>query len=269
MIENIKLEVFKREYEKFRESQDYANRQLQTSFCEVARPAMLGLLKNHKITNEHLTALIQMFGHHCSEENFLRHLMNLELDKEAEDAIYMKFREIGQCGYTGRGKAAIKTLNEDQLGYVKLFLHAVAYANSKEQIKQAYSEYKEKRVPEVTSGVYSPWFYYLQPEICPLLTGPASQFLAQIGWRGDYGEAIDFFGTLRGEVRERDLGFIDAFLWEKERRDKIMRNIRRGPKSSQMALVEAKKQIILYGPPGTGKTYFTKKFTVDLLNEEK
>jgi len=38
--------------------------------------------------------------------------------------------------------------------------------------------------------------------------------------------------------------------------------------SKVITLLESKKQIILYGPPGTGKTYKTKKYAVELIENE-
>ena len=230
-----------------------------------AQQTIKELLKRGYLRNEDLTALIQMFGHHCSKENFQRHMKNLRLSSDAEQEIFDKFIEIGEYGYTGRGKAAIKGLNEEQLGAVRQLLNHILRSENVEHVKNAYMKFREKRTPQVGGGIYSPWLHYLQPEYCPLVTGPAGQFLNQIGWNGAYDEAIDFFSRLKEEVDETDLGFIDGFLWEEERRKRILVDGKKTDKNWEMELLRNKRQIILYGPPGTGKTYRTKKIAIDLL----
>jgi len=265
MIKNINFEEFRKEFKKFSDTEEYKNRKSQSRFIEIAQLTIKELLKKGEIRNEDLTALIQMFGHHCSEENFQRHLRNLQLPTDVEEEIFNKFIEIGEYGYTGRGKAAIKGLNEEQLDDVRRFLEDILNSETVEHIKNAYLKFGEKRTPQVGGGIYSAWLYYLQPEFCPLVTGPAGQFLYMLGWRGAYDEAIDLFVRLKEEVNEKDLGFIDSFLWEEERRNIILTKKHTPYKNWEMELLRYKQQIILYGPPGTGKTYRTKKIATDLL----
>jgi len=265
MIENIKLAKFREEFKKFKDTDEYKNRKSQSRFLEIAQLTIKELLKRGKIRNEDLTALIQMFGHHCSNENFQRHLRNLQLSSDLEEGIFNKFIEIGEYGYTGRGKATIKGLNEEQLDAVRQLLEDILNAETVEDAKNSYSKFSEKRTPQVGGGIFSPWLYYLQPEYCPLVTGPAGQFLYLIGWKGAYDQAIDLFVRLKDEVDVKDLGFIDAFLWEEERRNKILIKKPRPDGNWEMELLRNKRQIILYGPPGTGKTYRTKKIATDLL----
>jgi len=265
MIENINLKAFKREYEKFKETNDYEKRKSQTKFIEIAQQTIRELLKKEKIKNEDLTALIQMFGHHCSKDNFKTHLSNLKFSGEAEEQILNKFIEFGEFGYTGRGKAAINNLNDEQLEYVKQFIEEIFKSGSVDQIKSACAKFENKGIPEVKIGVYSPWLYYLRPKFCPIITGPATKFLKKIGWSGLYNDAIDLFQKLKGVINEENLGFIDSFIWEEERRNSILAKQSRATKEIFISIIEAKKQIILYGPPGTGKTYNTKKIAIKLL----
>jgi hypothetical protein len=265
MIEKINFGKFRNEYRKFIETEDYKNRKSQSRFIEIAQLTLTELLKKGKIRNEDLTALIQMFGHSCSRDNFQKHLRNLQFSTYVEDQIFSKFIEIGECGYTGRGKAAIQGLSEEQLDDVRHFLDIVLKAESLGDIKNAYSEFREKRIPQVGGGIFSPWLYYLRPEFCPLVAGAIGQFLYRLGWRGEYNESIDLYLRLKEEVGETDLGFIDAFLWTEERRNGILFEKRKSHENREMDLLRNKKQIILYGPPGTGKTYRTKKIAIDLL----
>jgi hypothetical protein len=265
MIEKINLGKFRDEYRKFKETEDYRNRKSQSRFIEIAQLTIKDLLKKGKIRNKDLTALIQMFGHSCSRENFQKHLRNLQFSPFVEDQIFSKFIEIGECGYTGRGKAAIQGLSEEQLDDVRHFLDDVLNAKSLGDIKDAYLVFREKRIPQVGGGIFSPWLYYLRPEFCPLVTGETGKFLKRLGWKGEYDEAIDLYSMLKDEFNETDLGFIDAFLWNEDRRNGILFEKRKPHENLEMDLLNNKKQIILYGPPGTGKTYRTKKIAIDLL----
>lgn len=267
MIEDINLEALKREYNKFKESQDYAKRKSQTKFVEIAQLIIRELVKKNKITNQDLTSLIQILAANCKRDTFLRYLKGLKLPKDKEGIIYNKFITLGETGYTGRGRAAIKGLNENQLKAVLEFLKAVSEAKTKDQVKKAYEEYLNKKIPQVGRGIYSPWLYYLQPQICPLMAGPIATFFSKLG-RGkeaNYGELIDVFEKLNSELGEKDLGLLDQFLWDEKNRNKIFIKEKSPEYPSYSSLIENKKQIILYGPPGTGKTFRTKKIAIELL----
>jgi len=137
MIENLNLGAFKKEYLKFKETKDYEDRKSQTRFVEIARSIIEELLKKKKITNEGLTALIQMFGAGCKRETFHNYLKALKFPTEIEEDIYKRFIETGETGYTGRGKAAVRGLDEDQLETIKEFLSSVSKAKTKDEIKVA------------------------------------------------------------------------------------------------------------------------------------
>lgn len=267
MIENINLEVFKKEYQKFKETKDYEFRKSQSKFVEVAKLVIRELIKKEKFSNEDLTALIQMFGYNCKKETFHSYLLSLRLPKYVEEDIYNRFIDIGETGYTGIGKAAIKGLNEIQLEDVKKFLKLVSEAKNEADVKKAYEQYKEKNIPQVTRGVYSPWLHYIQPKICPIIAGPVAAFFSKVGmaWSASYSDFLDIFEELKNNVGEEDLGLIDSFFWDERRRNSIITKPNGQGKDIMMLLLENKKQVILYGPPGTGKTYNTKKIAIKLI----
>jgi SpoVK/Ycf46/Vps4 family AAA+-type ATPase len=270
MINNIRIDLFKREYKNFKNSQDYKFRESQRRFTEIARQVIKELVKKEEITNEDLTALIQMFGFNCKKETFLKYLKKLGFSEKLMNEIYDKFLKYGESGYTGRGKAAIRNLNEAQLEEVKNFLISIVNADTKEKVKKAFREFRDKQIPQVTYGIFSPWLHYIKPTICPLVAGNASKFLKKLGWKGDYEEAIDRFEELKKLVEEEDLGFIDIFLLDKKNLDDLIENSERSEterlETDILDILEKKKQIIFYGPPGTGKTYVTKRFAIYIMD---
>lgn len=268
MIEKIDLKAFVREYRKFQQSEDYAGRKSQLRFVEIAQLILKEFIKRDNITNDNLTSLIQMLAFNCTKETFLKHLKKLELPNERENLIYDKFIDYGETGHTGRGKFAIRGLDESQLEAVHELLKSVSEAKDKEEVRNIWEKYKDKRVPQVTSGIFSPWLYYLQPKICPLATGHAAEFyFKKLGWQRDvgYGDLIDFFDVVKKLVGEQELGLLDRFFLEPELTDRILIDVNRKSDGIFQALIENKNQIIFYGPPGTGKTYKTKAVAVDII----
>ena len=120
-------------------------------------------------------------------------------------------------------------------------------------------------------GVYSPWLYYIQPSICPIVAGGVDEFLYAAGWDGDYIKAMDLFKDINSIIGENDMGLFDAFLWHTDRWKKIISKERQSKDSGEThdsnvyELLLSKKQVIIYGPPGTGKTFSTKRITVSLI----
>jgi len=277
ILSKIDLEKFEKEYNEYRNSDDYKSRQSQSKFIEVAQMVIRELLKKEKISNEDLTALIQMFNVSCKKGTFQKYLKSLHFSEEIEKEIFNKYIEIGQCGYTRVGKATIEGLSSEQLDTIRTFLKKIDNSENADQIKAAWREYNEMEIPIVTIGIYSPWLHYLKPELCPLIAGPVRAFLKKIGWNGDYSDAMDFFNILKNKVNEDNLGLIDFFLFNEKRVNSILRpenskedsrlRNEQDNKNHINILLEKKKQIILYGPPGTGKTFFTKRIAVSFIKK--
>lgn len=269
MIEKINEDIFKKAYCKFRRTEQYKKRKEQLAFLEITERILKEVLKKEEISDVHLTALIQMFKNNCKKETFNKYLEKLDLSQEVADFVLNKFEELSSkeiTGFTGQGKTAIKNLEKENRDYIKNTLKNISEAKTKKQIKEIVDDFDSENIPQVTSGIYSPWMYYLQPTICPLAAGKIKDFLSEIMWDRQYSSLIDFFDKLKGLVGEEDLGLIDAFFLEDER-GRLIRYAANENKSKEYDLSLVKKQLILYGPPGTGKTYKTLKIAVKLLQE--
>ena len=64
------IKAFLEQYETFKGSDPYKERIAQKAIVPVFRAIIWEVLKNEKITNQHLTDLIQIFKYNCSDENF-------------------------------------------------------------------------------------------------------------------------------------------------------------------------------------------------------
>lgn len=257
MFENMNFQAFHEGYQRFKNTKEYEARKKQTQFVEVAQLVISEVLKKNDLLNEDLTAFILMFSYNCRQETFYKYLLRTIQNNDQRELIFKRFISLGVTGYTAIGRAAIKGLGEDQLKAVRTFLTDVQSSKTSQHIIEAWTKYVAQKVPYVTVGIYSPWLYYMKPEICPVLTGPTRKYLMKNGWDGKYDSAVILFSRLNENTGEKDLGLLDSYISNlMESEETILFEI------PSMSLLEKKKQIILFGPPGTGKTFITKEIAL-------
>lgn len=208
-----RLQEFQQLFAEYKESDHYTERKNQSTITPVFREIISETLKSKPLKNEHLTGLIQMFKARCSYETFERYLKvnvrNAEIRKRLAETV----SELGDLGYTGAGKSAIKKPTQDQLEIIKTFLLNAFDVNTENEAVKLCEEFEAHRIPEVTSGVYSPWLYYIQPEIFPILNVSYNDFRTWLDIDGDYPACIPVFNQLKREAGETDLGMLDGFAW--------------------------------------------------------
>lgn len=211
------LPEFAELYEVFRQSEDYASRVRQFSIVEVNREIIEETLQNEPLKNEHLTGLIQMFKYGCSDNSFDKYLnlniTNLARRKEISD----KADKIDQWGYTGAGLNAITNLTSKELATIKKFLQNAITIKTIDEAIELCEIFDQEGISFVKSGIYSPWLYYINPEIFPITNNSHLKFRTWIGMPQDYPTCIKDFNELKVLVNEKELGVIDMFghLFEK------------------------------------------------------
>ena len=70
--ENIEKSILL--FNRFKRSKEYNNRTIQLQFASIAKEIISETLKFDKLTNEHLTGLIQMFKVNASTSTFEKYL---------------------------------------------------------------------------------------------------------------------------------------------------------------------------------------------------
>ena len=263
MKNTIDIAKLKLDYEAFKVSPDYENRKSQLCFIELAQLIIRELVKRNKITKRDLTAFIQLLKYNCKKDNFAKYLKGLalsEVKNASIAALYNKLIDAKITGFTGAGKAAINKLSTKQLNTIHNFIRNIDRANDYSNIKDSVLLYESEKIPEVKSGVFSPWIYYLKPDICPIVNSKTAIALKALGWDGKYSTAMDIFENIKDIVNEDNLGFIDAYLY-KHSIPMISIHSHKTQFQSKIGC-----NTILYGPPGTGKTYKTKEFAINIIS---
>lgn len=247
-----KLDDIKRNYEEFKKSENYEERRRQLEFANFAKSIIEKLVQKDSITNEDLTALIQIFGYGSKHDNVKKYINSLRLEESFSVEIFKKFVEIGQTGFTGRGKHTIQNLTEEQLSIVHNFLKDVVESNSEDQLKSIVSDYENNHVPQVTSGIYSPWLYYLHPTICPIVAGPVNQYLKKLRWNEkSYLDAWNLLEQINQAIGEKNYGLFDAFIYVDKaiidnEFDELFKNIARFLEQAQTNDLKTKDYIKQY-----------------------
>lgn len=214
-ISDENISVIKKEYDHFKNTSRYIERRDQLIFVDFAGTILKKVLQRKTLTNEQLTALIQIFGHGSKKENIEKYIDVLNFEESESKDLFKRYLALGQTGFTGRGKAAIKGLSSDQLIIVHKFLVDILKSSSEKSIKEIVSKFEQRNIPQVKYGVYSPWLYYLHPTICPIVAGPVKDNLKKIGWdQRSYVDAWDMLKQIKQVTVENNYGFIDAFMYD-------------------------------------------------------
>ena len=200
-------------YTVFKTTDSYTERVGQFAVTTVFREIIIETLKNENLTNEHLTGLIQMFKFGCTKENFAKYLkLNIQ-DLSRVDEIIKMDDEINQTGYTGTGLNSINGLNSTQLSTIKKLLQDAFLVTTIEAAISLCEDFDRKNIPYVKAGIYSPWLYYINPQIFPLLNSANIEFRKWMEIPADYPSCIRDFNQLKTLVGETELGVLDAFAY--------------------------------------------------------
>ena len=205
------LAQFKDMYETYRNTELYELRLRQLAVAELNKEIIIETLQNEPLLNVHLTGFIQMFKYGCTDDAFDKYLAQNVTNLIRRDEIIIKANKINEWGYTGAGKNAIVNLSTDQLESIKTFLGEAFEINSLEEAISLCRDFDDKSIPLVKSGIYSPWLYYINPKIFPILNNSHIQFRNWIGIPADYPSCIRDFNELNDLVGENDFGLLDNF----------------------------------------------------------
>ena len=98
-------------YQTYKTSGDYTERKRQFAVVDLNKQIIEETIKNNPLENEHLTGLIQMFKHGCSDKTFDKYLKQNVSDATRLVELSKLAYKINQWGYTGAGLNAVTSLD--------------------------------------------------------------------------------------------------------------------------------------------------------------
>ena len=205
------IQLFIKEFKSFCSSDLYQKRKNQKAIVPVFKEIIKETLKHEKLTNQHLTDLIQIFKHNCSNDNFDNKIIALVKDKNIRENLSDQAYEIGEVGYTNAGKTGVSGLTSKELSTIKFFLTDAFNVSTIPEAIELCKSFNDKKIAQVKKGIYSPWLHYINPEIFPIVNNSHKNFKAWLDLSDDYSTSIEEYNTLNGLVRESELGPIDYF----------------------------------------------------------
>lgn len=249
----LKIPPFLRQaYENYRRSEDYEVRQIQFKIVPVLKDIIKSTLKKDSIKNSDYTGFIQMFKYGCTDAIFDKYL-KANVPNEIEfNRLYKLADEANEFGYTGAGLNSVTGLSDDALQSVKNFLLKAFNTQTVAEAILLCQDFEALNVPQIKSGIFSPWLYYVNPAIFPILNNSHNDFRKIFNISQVYSETLEAFQFLKNEFGEEELGMIDFFAHNINKY--LPQQINTSP--IKVAMQYPLNQI-LYGPPGTGKTYQT------------
>ena len=206
-----RISEFVDKFNEYRNSANYEERRAQAAVLPYFKQIIQAAISEEQITNQTLTDLIQIFKYNCTDGLFDAKLNSLVLDDVLRMQIHRAIYETYQPGYTNAGKAAVSNLTEEQLATVKQFLINAFNVQTLQAAVKLCEEFEASQIPEVKKGIYSPWLFYINPRIFPIINNTHANFKKWLGLADSYPASILEFGELNKVINENDLGAIDAF----------------------------------------------------------
>lgn len=204
-------------YQTYKTSGDYTERKKQFAVVDLNKQIISETLKNNPLKNEHLTGLIQMFKYGCSDKTFEKYLKQNISDKTRYDELSQLATKIDQWGYTGAGLNAITSLTPVQLASIGDFLKMAFAINTIDEAIKLCTDFDKLAIPLVKSGIYSPWLYYINPNIFVILNNSHSKFREWLNIPADYPSCIKDLNELRALTNDTENGLLDKFAFNFEK----------------------------------------------------
>lgn len=209
-MEQSKREKIIALHNEFKNSEAYLTRKNQVTFIPVFKDIITETLKKEKLQNQDLTDLIQILKWNCSNDNFDNKLQSLVGDPIVRKNISDKSYELEVRGFTNAGKTAVTGLNKQQLDEVKLFLLNAYKVKTIEEAYNLCHTFELKNIPEVKRGIYSPWLFYINPKIFPIVNNTHKEFKSYFNISDYYPESLKELNEYNEILGEPDLAIMDS-----------------------------------------------------------
>lgn len=246
------MPLLKEAYHRYRDSEDYEIRANQFKIVPVLKEIIASTLAKATIENKDFTGFIQMFKFGCTDPIFDKYLKANIPDEQEFERLHRLAYEANEFGYTGAGLNSVTGLPAKDLQAVKDFLLKAFDVGILSDATNLCSAFEALNISQIKSGIFSPWLYYINPSLFPILNNSHNDFRRLLNISPIYSKTLEAFQFLKKEFEEEDLGMVDFFAHQ------INKYL---PKQHDTSLLEKAMKHplnqILYGPPGTGKTYHT------------
>ncbi|MDI1316897.1 AAA family ATPase [Flavobacterium sp.] len=212
-MRNALFPKFRELYQTYQSSRDYTERKKQFAVVPLNKQIIEETLKNNPLENEHLTGLIQMFKYGCSDKTFDKYLKQNVSDATRYDELSKLAVKIDQWGYTGAGLNAVTNLTQKQLSSCGDFLKEAFTITTIDEAVKLCADFDKLGIPLIKSGIYSPWLYYINPELFPILNNSHLKFRDWLDIPADYPSCIKDFNELRALSNDTENGLLDKFAF--------------------------------------------------------
>ncbi|MBL7940815.1 MAG: EVE domain-containing protein [Flavobacteriales bacterium] len=181
-------------------------------FVEIGRGIVWYAAISGKLTNEMLTALIQVLRANASWTVLDKYLPVIIPKEKRLAEVRGELRLTDTRGFTGAGRNVISGLNDEQLKAVKDLLEAAEVAKTEEEAMSLVKRFEAVPMRLVKSGIFSPWLYYLNPKLFPISNQSHKGFRRKYGFPQPYSERMPGYWQL-AKYLGADLGVLDAFIY--------------------------------------------------------
>lgn len=210
-MKNELIPEFIQRYNVFKQSEEYQRRSEQLEIVPIFRDIIRSTLNSGNLSDSKLTGFIQMFKPDVTESTFDKYLQICVSDKNEYTLLLERWNSTSEKGLTGAGLNSIADLSRAQLNHVKAFLLEAFEINSTQKSIEHCQTYESLNIPFIKSGVYSPWLYYINPTVFPILNNSHINFRKWIDIPSDYSSCLEHFTHLKNQVNEADFGLFDRF----------------------------------------------------------
>ncbi len=211
------LEEIKVRFEDWKWTNDFYPKRVKQieEFVELGRGVVWHAIHSGELTNEKLTALIQVLRANASWTVINKYLPILVSREKDLEVIRGEFSITETRGFTGVGRNVIHGLKEENLKAVHVLLQEGEEAKTREEAQAIVARFEASNVRFVKSGIYSPWLYYLKPDLFPISNESHKAFRQKYGFPQPYTERMPGYWQLADHL-DVDLGVLDAFIHSSE-----------------------------------------------------
>ena len=203
------------QYQLYQKSRYYDDRKEQCRFCDFSREFIKYLVEKDLFDKDSATMLVHVFAVRAKKETIKSYVESVIHDEKEKIKLFTLLDKCSLYGFTAVGKTKIE-LTTEQASLVKSFLLEVLRSTSIEQIRQSVKDFVDKRVPNCTTGIFSPWLHYIHPKLCPIANSAIEPFLTYLGEpkskRSNYLYMIDLLTEAKDACGAEDFSVLDDFL---------------------------------------------------------